>query len=272
MARPLWFVQLLKKTFPNVRNIAKMTNVPLIGRIIDKMLFEDDNIIYLPKDSVVIKIDQNLETPPEMVLPSQIVDHFIDKANFHWIMDFCICRDSCDCQDYPKGIGCLFLGEAAKRINPHLGRQVTKSEAHEYVRKASDAGLVHLIGRNKLDAMWLDAFPGENLLTVCNCCPCCCLWRTIQDLHPDIAKKITKMHGVKVEVTEDCAGCGTCTEGVCFVNAIQLVDNLAVISDECRGCGRCVEICPNGAIRLSIDDVDYFEQSVKRVSSAVDVT
>ena len=272
MARPLWFVQLLKKTFPNVRNIAKLTNAPIIGRILDKMLFEDDNIIYLPKDSVVIELGKNLETPEEMVLPSRIVDHFIDEANFHWIMDFCICRDSSDCQDYPKEIGCLFLGEAAKRINPHLGRQITKAEAHEYVRKASDAGLVHLIGRNKLDAMWLDAFPGENLLTVCNCCPCCCLWRTIQDLHPDIAKKITKMHGVTVQVTEDCVGCGTCTDGVCFVNAIRLVDNRAVISDECRGCGRCVEVCPNGAIRLSIDDTDYFEKSVKRVSSAVDVT
>jgi len=251
MARPLWFVQLLKKTFPNVRNIAKMTNAPIIGRILDKMLFEDDDIIYLPKDSVVIEIGKNLETPQETALPSRIVDHFIDKANFHWVMDFCICRDSCDCQDYPKEIGCLFLGEAAKRINPHLG---------------------HLIGRNKLDAMWLDAFPGENLLTVCNCCPCCCLWRTIQDLHPDIAKKITKMHGVTVEVTDDCVGCGTCTDGVCFVNAIRLVDNRAVISDECRGCGRCVEVCPNDAIRLSIDDTDYFEKSVKRVSSAVDVT
>ncbi|MFW9800172.1 MAG: DUF362 domain-containing protein [Candidatus Thorarchaeota archaeon] len=275
MARPLWFVQLLKKTFPNVRTIAKMTNAPIIGRFIDYLLFENDDIIYLPKDSVasqVIQIDRAIDKPEDTVLPSQIVHHFIDKANFHWIMDFCICRDSSSCEDYPIEYGCMFMGEAAKRINPHLGRQVTREEAHEYVGKASKAGLVHLIGRNKLDSMWLDAVPGDKLLTVCNCCPCCCLWRTAQDLHPEIAVKITRMHGVRVEVSENCIGCGTCLDGVCFVNANQLVDGRAVIGEKCRGCGRCVEACPNDAINLFIDDLDYFRKSVRRVSRAVDVT
>ncbi|MFQ5832006.1 MAG: 4Fe-4S binding protein [Candidatus Thorarchaeota archaeon] len=44
------------------------------------------------------------------------------------------------------------------------------------------------------------------------------------------------------------------------------------MSEECRGCGRCVEACPNGAINLFIDDSDYFEESARRVSSAVDVS
>lgn len=275
MARPLWFVHLLKKTFPNVRMIAKATRIPIIGRIIDYMLFQGDDIIYLPKNRVakqVIQVGQSIEQPDETVLPSQIVHHFIDKANFHWIMDFCICRDSLKCKDYPIDHGCLFMGEAAKGINPHLGRPVSKEEAHEYIRKCDEEGLVHLIGRNKLDAMWLDANPGENLLTVCNCCPCCCLWRTVQDLNPDIAKKITKMAGVRVEVTDACVGCGTCTEGICFANAISLVNDRAVISDECRGCGRCVEVCPEGVIHLHIDDPDFYEKSVKRVSEVVDVT
>ncbi|MHA2354518.1 MAG: DUF362 domain-containing protein [Candidatus Thorarchaeota archaeon] len=275
MARPLWFVQMLKKTFPNVRMIAKSTRIPLIGRIVDYMLFQGDDIIYLPKDSVaktVIPINKQIAQPDETVLPSQIVHHFIDKANFHWIMDFCICRDSMKCEDYPIDHGCLFLGEAARGINPQLGRAVSKAEAHEYIKKCDDEGLVHLIGRNKLDAMWLDANPGERLLSICNCCPCCCLWRTVQDLNPDIAKKITKMAGVRVEVTDACVGCGTCTEGICFVNATSLANDRAVISDECRGCGRCIEVCPEGAIELHIDDPDFFAKSVKRVSKVVDVT
>ncbi|MHA2070733.1 MAG: DUF362 domain-containing protein [Candidatus Thorarchaeota archaeon] len=266
---------MLKKTFPNVQMIAKATKIPIIGRIVDYMLFQGDDIIYLPKNSVakkVISVNQAVAQPDETVLPSQIVHHFIDKANFHWIMDFCICRDSLKCEDYPIDHGCLFLGEAAKGINPQLGRAVTKEEAHEYVRKCDDEGLVHLIGRNKLDAVWLDANPGEKLLTVCNCCPCCCLWRTLQDINPDIAQKITKMEGVRVEVTDACVGCGTCTEGVCFVNAISLVNDRAVISDECRGCGRCIEVCPEEAIKLHIDDPNFFDKSVKRVSEVVDVT
>ncbi|MFX1439695.1 MAG: DUF362 domain-containing protein, partial [Promethearchaeota archaeon] len=257
MARPLWFVQLLKKTFPNVRMIAEATRIPIIGRIIDYMLFQGDDIIYLPKNKVakqVIMVNQPIEQPDETVLPSQIVHHFIDKANFHWIMDFCICRDSMKCEDYPIDYGCLFMGEAAKAINPRLGRAVSKEEAHEYIRKCDDEGLVHLIGRNKLDAMWLGVNPGEKLLTVCNCCPCCCLWRVVQNVNREISRKITKMAGVCVEVTDACVGCGTCTEGICFANAISLVNDRSVISDECRGCGRCVEVCPEGAIRLHIDD------------------
>jgi ferredoxin len=79
------------------------------------------------------------------------------------------------------------------------------------------------------------------------------------------------MPGVHVEVTDRCVGCGTCTQGSCFVNAITLVNDRAVISKECRGCGRCVEVCPNKAIELTIDDTEYFGNSVRRISAAVDV-
>ncbi|TFG31925.1 4Fe-4S ferredoxin, partial [Candidatus Thorarchaeota archaeon] len=257
MARPLWFVTLLKKTFPNRRFIAKATKVPLLGRLVDKMLFEGDNIMYLPKDTVAQKtilIGKSLDRPEEAALPSEVIHHFIEKANHHWIMNFCICRDASKCEDYPIDYGCLFLGEAVQGINPKLGRLVSKEEAHEYVKKCREAGLVHLIGRNKLDASWLGVSPGDKLLSICNCCPCCCLWKVLPDMNPEIGRKVTKMPGIDVRVTDACIGCGTCTEeNVCFVDAISLVDDKAVISAECRGCGRCVEVCPNDAIELIID-------------------
>jgi Pyruvate/2-oxoacid:ferredoxin oxidoreductase delta subunit len=274
MARPLWFVELIKKTFPQVRGIAKLTNVPIIGKLIDKLLFEGDEIIYLTKDNVVeqvIQVDKTLDQPIETVLPSQIVEHFIKKANYHWIMNYCICRKSNNCQNYPIDYGCLFLGEAALGINPHLGRRVSKEEALEYVKKCREAGLVHMIGRNKLDAMWLNVNPGNKLLSICNCCPCCCLWRVLPDISPKIGRKITKMSGVEVKVTERCVGCGTCTEGICFVDAIHLVNGRAVIGAECRGCGRCVEICPNDAIELTLSGTDFFKDAVDRISAVVDV-
>ena len=274
MARSLRFVWLLKKTFPGRRLIAKMTKAPLLGGAIDKMLFDGDDIIYLPKDSVAqktIQIGKSLETPEATALPSQIIHHFIDKANFHWIMNFCICRDASKCKDYPIEYGCLFLGEAAKGINPKLGHEVTKEEAHEYLNKCRDAGLVHLIGRNKLDATWLGVSPGDKLLTVCNCCPCCCLWKILPDLKSEIGRKVTKMPGVDVRVTDACDGCGTCTKGVCFVNNIALVNGRAVIGDQCRGCGRCVEVCPELAIEMTIENMDFVQSSVDRVDSVVDV-
>lgn len=77
---------------------------------------------------------------------------------------------------------------------------------------------------------------------------------------------------VHVEVTEDCVGCGACTDGVCFIDAIHLVDGKAVISEDCRGCGNCAELCPEGAIRLVIEREDYIDNAIQRLTQAVDVT
>jgi len=264
-------VKLIKKGFPGRFLIAELTKVPIIGRILDHWLFEGDNIMYLPRDQV-IQINKPVGMTEEMVLPSQVVEYFVEKANYHWIMNVCICRDAMKCKDYPVDLGCLFLGEAALGINPQLGRRVTKEEALEHVRRCREAGLVHLVGRNKLDTVWLGVGPGNKLLTVCNCCPCCCLWRALPHIAPQIGAKIARMPGVTVTVTDRCSGCGTCTMGICFVDAIRLVEGRAVISDACRGCGRCVSVCPEEAIEMSIDDDQFVEQSINRLSQLVDVS
>lgn len=269
MSRPVWLVDIIKKGFPTRFLLARLTRVPVLKRVMDYLFFENDDMIYLPKDTVV-QVNQSVTTPGDMVLPSQVVDYFIEKANYHWVMNFCICRDSSACADYPLELGCLFLGEAAMKINPELGRKVTKEEALQHVKQCREAGLIHLIGRNKLDAVWLNVGPGNKLLTVCNCCPCCCLWRMLPDLAPDIGRKVTKMPGVTIAVTDRCVGCRTCSD-VCFVNAVNVVNNRAVINDECRGCGRCVDVCPQKALHISIDD-QYVEKSIDRIAELVDIS
>lgn len=271
MARPIWFVNLIKYFFPGRFFLAKSTHLSLVGNAVDQMLFKDDDIVYLPKDHA-ISINVAIEEPVNTVLPSQIVTHFIERASYHWIMDFCICREAAGCQDYDQGLGCLFLGEAVLKINPKLGRLVTKDEAFRHAARCRDAGLVHMIGRNKLDTVWLGTNPGEKLLTICNCCPCCCLWKMLPLMNPLIGNKVTRMPGVQVAVTDQCLGCGSCADGICFVDAIDFVDGVAQISDACRGCGRCVEICPNDAIELRVADQTFVAQLINRLSSVVDVT
>jgi ferredoxin len=271
MAQPLWLVSLIKKTFPRRFIVAKLTKVPVVGALLDHWLFAGDDIIYLPRDRV-IRVNQPISMPDEIVLPSQIVEHFVAKANYHWIMNTCICRDATRCKDYPIDLGCLFLGKAALGINPKLGRRVTQEQALEHVRRCREAGLVHLIGRNKLDTVWLGVSPGERLLTICNCCPCCCLWRVLPHIAPQIGVKISKMPGVAVTVNDRCTGCGICAEDVCFVDAIHLINDRAVIGDACRGCGRCADVCPQEAIELSIDDNQFVEKSIERLSALVDVS
>lgn len=266
----MWFVNLIKKTFPQRFWFARLTKLPLLGDIVDWGLFEGDDLIYLPTDRSIY-VNEHISNSGDYVLPSKVVDHFIDRASHHWVMDFCLCRESNDCQDYSQHLGCLFLGEAVLNINPRLGRIVSREEAHQHVQLCREAGLVHLVGRNKLDVVWLGAGPGDKLLTICNCCPCCCLWKILPEITPQISAKIQRMPGVNVQVGDDCQGCGDCTNGVCFVDAIQLVDGYAQIGYACRGCGRCVEICPNEAIDLTIEEGSYVDNAIQQLSQRVDV-
>ncbi len=270
MSSPVWFVNLIKKTFPQRFILARMTKLPLIGRGIDHLLFQGDDLIYLPRDQTV-KVNEDVAAE-DVVLPSQLVESFIAKANCLWIMNTCLCRDATQCKDYPIDLGCLFLGEAAMGINPKLGREVTREEALEHVRKCREAGLIHLIGRNKIDTRWLNVRPGTRLLTVCNCCPCCCLWKILPVLSHKISDKVHRMPGVKVTVTDRCTGCGTCEKGVCITDAIHVEDGRAVIGADCRGCGHCVEVCPEGAIELTVEDPAFLDSLVPRITSLVDVT
>ena len=270
MARPLWFVNLIKKTFPNIKLVAKLTNIPIIGTIFDLLLFKGDDIIYLPQDKV-IDVNQPLGEYDEYVLPSQVFIYFVEKAKHHWIMNFCICRSSMKCKDYPIDLGCLFIGDAVLDINPQLGRLVSKKEALEHLEKCRDAGLVHMTGRNKLDAQWLGVSNGEKLLSICNCDPCCCLWRVAPVVAPKIGSKVKMMTGIKIQVTNKCIGCGTCTKGICFVNAIELINDRAVINKECRGCGRCIDICPQKAITIVVEDGNYVKKTIEEIDSLIDV-
>lgn len=263
---PNWTIDLIKSNFKRRFYIAKLSKLPIIGSFIDWIFFEEDDLIYLPKDSVVLEINQEIPFI-NIVMPSQIVHHFIDKANEHFIMEKCICRDSNQCIEYPIEIGCLFMGEAAAKIDNRLGKLVTKEEAHKHIIKAGEAGLVHLIGRNKLDSIWLKTGPNEKLLTVCNCCTCCCLWKMLPNLGSHISNKITGMMGVKVSVIDNCVGCGACQE-VCFINAITISNGKATISDQCRCCGRCVEVCPQKAIEIKVDPKSY-ENTIDKISFKV---
>jgi NAD-dependent dihydropyrimidine dehydrogenase PreA subunit len=271
VSRPVWFVELIKKTFPNRFAVARLTKWPVVGRLMDRWLSEGDDLIYLPRNEVIV-INQSLDPPASTVLPSQVVDHFIEQAGYHWIMDRCICRDSEGCEDYPVDLGCLFLGQAVLHINPKLGRPVSREEALEHARRCRGAGLVHLVGRNKLDSVWLGAGPGHKLLTICSCCPCCCLWRVLPHVSSGFGDKVHKMPGVTVRVTERCVGCGACTQDVCFVDAIHLLDGRAVRTEACRGCGRCVDVCPEGAIEVVVDDGPFVQEVIERISSLVDVS
>ncbi|MGD0057505.1 MAG: 4Fe-4S binding protein [Methanomassiliicoccales archaeon] len=272
----------IKETFRERFLLARFTRIPVLGRLIIRTFFDEDKMMYLPKDDVVAGLQKKTRTiqigivaePKNVVLPSRIVEYFIKESRYIFIMNRCICRTSNKCKDYPRNLGCIFLGKGVLKIPEKMGRMATQQEALGYLKRAREAGLVHLIGRNKIDSVWLDTGPKEDLLSICSCCPCCCLWKMIPYLSPGVSDGITRMPGVDVLVNEDeCVGCGACVkDDVCFVKAISVEAGKARVDmGLCKGCGRCVEVCRQRAIELRIEDQAYFEKSIETIEPLVDV-
>lgn len=277
-------IRVIRSTFASRFFLAKACKkVPPLAWIVDKLFFEGDDIQVLPRDGAIKthhgisfqELGVNRKVPVSSVntlLPSQVLKEMIKRSRYHFIMDFCICRISTDCKDYPHDLGCLFLGKGTKRISTKLGREVSAEEAIEHVEKCQEAGLVHIIGRNKIDSVWLDTGPKEELLSICHCCPCCCLWKMTPNLPDEIGKSFSPMVGVEIKFNEDlCTGCGLCAKDICFVEAISIIDGKAMRdSQKCRICGRCAEICPQGVVKIQMND-DSLERSIERVEPLVDV-
>lgn len=269
MSKPMWYVRMVMKGFPYKSKAARLTRVPLLGSLLERKLFDGDDIMILPCEGVV-PVGEEVAGSEQFMVPAKIVEHFIDQSSHRWIMNRCICRESMGCEDYPVDIGCLFLGEAVLGINPELGRLVSKEEAMSHLERARSEGLFNLVGRNRIDTVWLGIGPPEKLLTVCNCCPCCCLWTILPEVAERIGEKVTRMPGFALEVSESCTGCGTCAEG-CYVKAIKVEGGRAVVGPECRGCGHCIEACPESAIELRVTDDSFVSRAIERISSSVDV-
>jgi len=90
----------------------------------------------------------------------------------------------------------------------------------------------------------------------------------LPDLDNKLSSTVKRMPGIKIKVNENCTGCGICTNNVCFIDAIKIRNNVAVLDDMCCGCGRCADICPNNAIDVIIEDKDFIKKTIERVKKA----
>lgn len=277
-------VHFIHLTFNTRFFIAKScTKISSLAWIVNKMFFEGDDIQVLPRDAAIkirhkIKMREvqvNATVPisnENTVLPSHVLREMIEKSRYHFIMDSCICRTSNNCHDYPHDLGCLFLGSGSKRISNKLGRPVSVKEALKHIETCHEEGLVPIIGRNKIDSVWLNTGPKEELLSICHCCQCCCLWKMTPNLPDDIGNNFSSMEGIQITFHEKtCSGCGLCAKDICFLDAIKIINGKARRDDKkCRICGRCAEICPQNAIIIEMD-FNAVERSLERVKPLVDV-
>lgn len=268
MRRPR-FVDLSRFTLKYIFNwrfwIAEITKKSkAYASVVDKLLFEDDEIIVVPN---TINVNKKIESEGSEFLPTEVIKEVIKRNKDIVIMKSCLCRTSNKCQDYPRDIGCIFLGPTSKKIPEHIGTKATVEEALAQVDRADAAGLSHIIGRNKIDTVWMNIRPGKGLLTICHCCPCCCLWKVYPNLDESISNKLEKLDGVSLKFDESkCKMCKKCLKERCMFNAISLKDNKITIDyDTCKGCGLCVNSCKFGALTI-----DYTNETVDNVVNRID--
>lgn len=234
-----WIAGLTRKS-----NIAK--------KVINKTLFEKDEIVVIPN---AIPVNKTIESEGSEFLPSDVIKEVIKRCDDIVIMNTCLCRTSNKCEDYPQDLGCIFLGPTSRKIPRAICYEATVEEALDHVDKADAAGLTHIMGRNKIDSVWMNVRPGEGLLTICHCCPCCCLWKVAPNLHDDINQKINRLDDLSVTLEEE--NCKACTKCIseCMFKAISLKDKKIIIDqDICRGCGLCANACKFNAININYDD------------------
>ncbi len=232
-----------------------------------------DGFIMLPRDNT-IQIGASIDADEKTVLPSTVLEDLIRNASHRVIINFCLCRDGMECKDYPIDWGCIFMGDAAKGISPELGRAVSVEEAIKYAAKCREAGLVHMVGRFSGDLRWLNPGVGpiEKLITVCQCCPCCCGMRSLPILNPELREQtLALMPGVEIEVSDECIGCGECVDQ-CMFHGVELKDDKAVMNELCRICGRCVDVCPTRAITITVKSATFVQETLENIGSRVDHT
>ena len=249
--------------------IAQTTKKSKIAKkVINKMLFEKDEIVVIPN---TINVNKKIEAEKSEFLPTDVIKDVIKRCDDIVIMNSCLCRTSSDCKDYPQDIGCIFLGPTSRKISENIGHKATVEEALDHVDKADAAGLCHIIGRNKIDTVWMNVRPGEGLLTICHCCPCCCLWKVYPNLHSDITDKLERLEGVSVKYdSEKCKSCMKCLKEVCMYKAISEKDKkISIDSDICKGCGLCVNSCKFGALTIDYDD-ETIDNVVNRMENLIE--
>jgi len=217
-------------------------------------------------EAKIIQVDEAIEGQ-SLAVPYEILEHFVKLASHRFIKHFCICREAMACKDYPIDMGCLFLGETAKDINPELGHLVSVEEALEYIKRLKEAGFIFNTGYVPGDSVMLDVGPSNRLMTICACCPCCCITKVVKPQKPGERR----LPGVEVHVTDSCIDCGECLEA-CIYGFIQIEEGKAVIDPCCVTCGRCVDACPENAIEVRISDPSYIEKAIEKLSQAVEVT
>ncbi|MBU0929176.1 MAG: FAD-dependent oxidoreductase [Spirochaetes bacterium] len=161
----------------------------------------------------VIPIERAIEGETRRASYEEVSGYLNESERFS--VSDCSCRTSREAMG--EGCGhlkedmCIQLGHAAEYyIRTGRGREITREEAFDIIRRAEDNGLMHQVPNTD--------GPGKTH-AICNCCGCSCFAMRLASMwtNPDMVRS----------------------------NYVSAVDR-----DKCVACGECVENCPSNALKL----------------------
>ena len=169
----------------------------------------------------VLPIERSIDGNSKRASYEELSKH-LNEATVFSVSD-CSCRTSREAMG--EGCGhlkeemCVQMDHAAEYyIKTGRGREITREEAFEIIRRAEDNGLMHSIPN-------LDT-PGHTH-AICNCCGCGCYAMRLANefLNGDIVRS---NYRAVVDETK-CVACGECVD-VCPTNAVRLGQKLCSIT------------------------------------------
>ncbi|QUM76579.1 FAD-dependent oxidoreductase [Moritella sp. 24] len=169
----------------------------------------------------VIPIETSIDGETRNASYEEVSKYLNDNDVFS--LSDCACRTSREAMN--EGCGhlkediCIQMGHAAEYyIRTGRGREISRDDAIEVIKKAEDNGLMHSIpnldGSGKTHA-------------ICNCCGCGCFAMRLAEQwqNPDMVRS---NYTVKID-KDKCVACGECVE-VCPTNAVKLGQKLCSLN------------------------------------------
>lgn len=191
-----------------------------------------------------IPINQSI-VPEHHVSNYDDIKNLVEKSDGPIAIFECICRKGSElngnpCQKTTRKETCMAFRSAAETyIEFNKGRQISKYEALEILRKNEEDGLVFQPSNTQVAEY------------ICSCCGCCCGMLALQKALPQPLNHWASNYFAEVD-PDICSGCETCVDA-CQVTAMKFNEDEGISYvdlDRCIGCGNCVPTCPDEAIKL----------------------